>query len=118
MLKNIPNGFFGYPISGWQEVQREAERERNLCRLVEVCLQNAPMKGNLRVSDCNRRQRIGGGRAHAPVEDYEALEHLQLVLIRYGAPDFVVQLLGEQHLRAQVLVGECAPALGRGRSMQ
>ena len=33
------------------------------------------------------------GRGDALVEDQEALEHLELVLVRDGPPDLVVQLL-------------------------
>ena len=45
------------------------------------------------------------------VEDQEALEHLELVLVRDGPPDLVVQLgVGERHLRAQTLVRERGPA--------
>ena len=46
----------------------------------------------------------------ALVEDHEALQYLELVLVRDGAADLVVQLLiGERHLRAQALVGERGP---------
>ena len=43
-----------------QEVRREAERERDLRRLVEVRLQDAPNKGDLRVSERSKRQRRRG----------------------------------------------------------
>ena len=75
-----------------QEVGREAERERDLRRLVEVRLEDVL------------------------VEDEEALEHLQLVLVWHGAPDLVVQLLvGERHLGLEALVRQGWP--GKGRSL-
>ena len=45
-----------------QEVRREAERERDLRRLVEVRLQDAPNKDDPRVSDRSVRERRGEGR--------------------------------------------------------
>ena len=50
------------------------------------------------------------GRGGALVEDQEALEDLELVLVRRRPPDLVVQLsVGERHLRAQTLVGKRRP---------
>ena len=82
-----------------QEVGCETEGQRDLRRLVEVRLQDVPTLHARHKNTSKKKQ--GRCSEYVLVEDEEALEDLELVLVRHGAADLVVQLrVRERHLRA------------------
>ena len=88
-----------------EEVRCKTEGERDLRRLVEVRLEDVPAaRVNMLAPTAKRIDSL--------VEDQEALQHLQLVLVRCRAPDLVVQLVVRQRLlRLQTLVRQCRPVI-------
>ena len=67
----------------------------------------------MRVIKKHEEKKQGRCSEHVLVEDEEALENLELVLVVHGPADLVVQLgVCERHLRTQPLVRESRPNRG------
>ena len=106
-----------------QERRREAEREGDLCRLVKVRLEDVPAMvpifsiQSYHVQLEEKAILKGKKNGDALIENEEALEDLQLVLVEHRLPNLVVQLLvRERLLRLQALVRQRGPTKRRSPS--
>ena len=104
-----------------QERRREAERQGDLRRLVKVRLEDVPeLVPNFSIQSYHvqleEKAVLKEKSGDALVENEEALEDLQLVLVEHRLPDLVVQLLvRERLLRLQALVRQRGPTKRRSR---
>ena len=88
----------------WKKSGIKAERQCDLCRLVEVRLQNMPASRQLRGMACNQQRVL--------VEDKETFENLEVLFVKDCAADTIVQLLiGKWLFSLKALVGQRRPGV-------
>ena len=88
-----------------QKLWRETEGQRDLGRLVEVRLENVA------VEIMSEKPAASESTACPPVENQEALEDLELLLVMYRTTNVVVYVLVNERLRGlQALVRKRRPA--------